>query len=162
MQQLTLFDLKPQLCFGGSLNKGRRKSRRPLSLRRPIHIVMRADRSVLRRNERLVRGVWNRMAKRFGIKTYASAVNSNHLHFVIRIQSRGMYAKFVQAFCGTLSLKLGIEWLFRPFTRIANWGRSFKNLKLYIRRNEMEAAGLIPYRIRTPYLSRTAGGMLKS
>jgi uncharacterized protein YwbE len=41
MQQLSLFKTKPQLFHGGALT-GRRKTRRPLCAKRPIHIVLKS------------------------------------------------------------------------------------------------------------------------
>jgi len=40
MKQQNLFTNKTRTEFGGTLLQGRRKSRRPLATRRPIHIVL--------------------------------------------------------------------------------------------------------------------------
>ena len=37
-------------------------------------------------------------------------------------------------------------WEFRPFSRIVNWCRDFKNCVQYLKQNVLEALGFIPYR----------------
>ncbi len=50
MKQLPLLkksDLKtPKAFFGGALLKGKRKAQRPLSRKKPIHLVMRSEKAV--------------------------------------------------------------------------------------------------------------------
>ena len=39
-------------------------------------------------------------------------------------------------------------WDARPFTRIVEWGRDFKNFGFYILQNTLEATGFMPYQPR--------------
>jgi putative transposase len=148
-KQLELFNLKQELAFGGELLIGKRKSKRPLSTKNPIHLVLRADKPLLKKNERAVADIWKRFAKKFGIKTYDSSINSNHMHAVIRIHSQAQYNRFIQALAGTIVARIGIKWLVRPFTRIvAGWGKAFKKAKSYVELNWLESWGLIEYQPR--------------
>jgi putative transposase len=147
--QLDLFKDKISLSFGGDLLKNKRKSARPLSTRDPIHLVLRAERSNLRRHGKQIRHYWGGFSKRFGVKTYESSLNSNHIHAVIRIHSRRMYTQFIQALCGALTKTLQIKWKVRPFTRIiSGWGKAYKAAKDYARLNFLEANGYIDYKPR--------------
>ena len=42
-------------------------------------------------------------------------------------------------------------WEFRPFSRIVNWGRDFKNCVQYLTQNVLEATGFTPFRPRKNY-----------
>lgn len=151
MKQISMSFLKNyRKEFGGSLLLGRRKERRPLSTKHPMHLVLRSEFSGVfnpgnRSLERLIRST----AKRFGIKVYDLALNWSHIHCVIRIQNREIYNSFIRALTGTIARKVQMtkrrsEKLFslRPFTRILEWGRDFQNAIQYQLLNQMEARGL--------------------
>src|SRR6266545_4689769 len=59
---------------GGSVRRGRRKLERPVSVRRPMHVVLTSHRArgpwSLRKHERAVRDALRAMAERFGIRIY--------------------------------------------------------------------------------------------
>ena len=146
--QTSLFPMKSELKFGGELLKGKRKSRRPLCTKRPIHLVLRAKQHRLKANEAQVRLEIARAAKRWGIRIYQWAIVGDHIHLLIRVPTRIAYKFFVQRVCGVIALKLGILWLCRPFTRIVAWGLGFKRAKNYIEMNFFEAEGFISYQVR--------------
>src|SRR4051812_34636858 len=86
--------------FGGSLLVGKRKSRRPLSTRNPIHMVLKAK---VKRTESLVRFQKlidieiKRLAQRFEIKIYERAVNHDHIHLVLTFKLRESLSHFNRA-----------------------------------------------------------------
>ena len=45
-------------------------------------------------------------------------------------------------------------WQFRPFSRVVNWGRDFKNCTAYLKQNVLEALGFIPYTVRKNYYAK--------
>ena len=59
---------------GGEVRRGRRKLERPVSTRRPMHVVLTSRRArgpwSLRKHDRAVRDVLRRMARRFDIRIY--------------------------------------------------------------------------------------------
>ncbi len=91
-----------------------------------------------------------RFARKFGVKIFESSVNANHLHLVISFKHRLLYKKFVAAVTGRIAQILKIKWLNRPFTRIIEWGRDFKNACLYVIKNQKESWGLISYKRPKP------------
>ena len=153
MKQLKLSSslyFKSQASFGGELNLKKRKSRRPLDPKKPLHIVLRAagHKPVFLRQDPTINRIIRKWAACFAIKIYESSVNANHLHLVIGFKHRKLYQYFISALSGQMAQKLKIKWEFRPFTRIIQWGRDFKNACSYVVKNQKEAWGIITYQPR--------------
>ncbi len=155
MKQMALFQMeKIKHEFGGELLTGKRKTRRPLSTKQPLHLVLRADVSksgILTHYKR--RGMIERLIhiykKKYGVKIYRLAVVENHIHLLIKIDRRDSYTSFVRVLAGVLAKRLQVKWPWRPFTRIVQWGRDFTRAAKYVIQNQMEAAGVIYYKPRT-------------
>lgn len=145
MKQLTFFSMPKHIGKLFIPTKGRRKSRRPLSTRHPIHLVMHADSSELRKREREFQRHWHRFARQFGVNTYRLVMNSNHVHAVIRLHELKSYSRFIQALTGTLARKFALRWRERPVTRLVNWGKDFKRLCQYVKLNFLEANSFLAY-----------------
>ena len=148
--------------FGGSLVKGNPREARPISLKRPIHLVMRSglargERSLLRR-ERQIRSLIQRTGRAQGVRIYRVANAGNHLHLIVLPRSRPAFHAFVRAITGLIArLMLGAEkgnasqikfWDARPFTRILEWGKDYRQSCRYLIQNTLEALGFVPYRPR--------------
>jgi REP element-mobilizing transposase RayT len=138
-------------AFEGELLKGKRKSKRPLSTKAPMHLILRSSQSKVFRptNQRLEKLI-HRTAKESGVGIYELAINWSHIHFVIKIQRRENYVKFIRVLTSRLAMAvqkieapLKTQKLFtlRPFTRILHWGRDFKNTLEYLGLIQLEAAG---------------------
>jgi hypothetical protein len=170
--QLTFVGLKNQgrsrfggndKCFGGSfLKNSNAKSKRPISTKRSMHLVMRSlvargSFSFLKK-DREIRGIINLQARNFGIKIYRIANGGNHLHLIILPSSRQAFVYFLRSISGLIArLILGSQrgnpahkrfWEKRPFTRIVEWGRDYRAACQYLVRNTLEALGFIPYQPR--------------
>lgn len=128
----------------------------------------------LPRIERLIRSI----ALRFGVKVYRQAIVGNHIHLIVGFRYQESYKSFVRLLSGQIashvmkqqSFKIfrrslgagdtpgrqtsepqgkGQQFFqFRPFTRILNWGRDFRNCGRYLMQNALEAVGAIPYQPR--------------
>jgi REP element-mobilizing transposase RayT len=137
--------------FGGSLLVGKRKERRPLSTKNPIHLILKScEKGVFAPTNRSLQELIQKTAKKFGIQVYDFAVNWSHIHLVIRIRERRQYVGFVRALNSILASRikrakqqLTKVFTLRPFTRILNWGRDFKNVLNYQILNQMEARGFV-------------------
>lgn len=155
MKQLSLISTETKLFHGGELAKGKRKALRPLHSKRPLHCVLKTKRSILFRNRSWSEREARRVVKKFGLRAYGLAVNHDHIHFVLKIPSRRAYNAFVRALCGILALKFGKGlWALAPFTRIGAWGKDFRELLEYLRKNREEAAGTRAYEPRTDWYAR--------
>ncbi len=124
-----------------------------------------------------------RFSKRFGVKIYQQAINSNHIHLLLRITNRTLYTAFIKAVSGQIANHtMGLQsfkvfksarvkkaagdgskaageaksvhqtpegfWQFRPFSRITNWGRDFKQCIGYLKQNILETFGFVNYKPR--------------
>lgn len=103
-------NLKPDpKFFGGRLLHGRRKSRRPLSKKHPVHFVVRSTWargpfSFLRReNVGVIERILTTQAKRLGIRIYQRSIGGNHIHLVARISSRENYVRFIRVVTGQIA-----------------------------------------------------------
>ncbi len=160
------FDIndKPRKEHGGELLIGKRKSRRPLSTKLPIHLVMRTDlaqgaRSLLKHRQ-LIERILKKVAHRFRIQIYEKAIVSNHIHLLIRGKRREDIQNFLRVITGHIAQeilqKLPLPpshrenkfWQTRIYSRLLTWGREFHIVKKYVVQNILEAAGLVAYKRR--------------
>ena len=144
-KQLSFFG-NQAVAFGGSLLKGNPKVARPLSVKNPIHLVLRADKSRFRLPKNFARAneCLEKTAKKHGVRIYSYANVGNHFHIVLRILNRRQWAAFIRELTSRLAYMAQIKWPKRPYTRIvAGWRRAYQALKKYIRLNQLEAEGLI-------------------
>jgi len=160
MRQLAFNILKDyKKEFGGSLLVGKRKAKRPLAIKNPIHLVLRGDVSQtgsLLKHRQLVETSLSTWAKKFQIKIYSQAIVSNHLHLVIKVNNREAYNNFARVVSGVLAKAVKIKWLLRPFTRLLTWGRDYVRTQKYVYQNHLEAIGTIPYQPRRKFRKSTA------
>ena len=140
-----------QKQFGGELLVNIRKSQRPLSLKKPIHLVLRSDTvKLFNPNNTNLEKLIYRVAGQFQIRVYDLALNWNHIHAIIKIKDRKDYVRFIRALTSLIAVKiksiikdLKAVFTLRPFTRILEWGRDFKSTQDYVYQNQLEAFGLI-------------------
>ena len=124
-KQFSFFndEAKFQKFFGGALLQGRRKSLRPLTSKDSIHFVLRscwavgADSFLSRRNHRQIDQIINCFAKKFGVRIYQRALNSNHLHLLLRITNRRLYRSFIKAVSGQIASHVMGQQSFFDFSR---------------------------------------------
>jgi REP element-mobilizing transposase RayT len=157
-------DFKRVAEHGGSLQQGKRKERRPLSEKRPLHVVLRAEGAkgeksfLTKRNSRYIQEQLKKLAEKYAVTVYSQSLNGNHIHLGIRMKNRGLFQTFLRIFSGKIAqfitgAKKGSpnkERFFSDaiYTRIVEWGKAFRQLESYITQNVLEAAGIIPYQPR--------------
>ena len=150
MKQLKLFKDNYKREFGGELALRKRKSRRTLSIKQSLHLVLRADtkKPIFLTPQKKIKTTIQKFATKFNIKIYESSVNATHIHLLIKFGDRHSYTRFVRAVSGRLAQQLDFRWFSIPFTRVVSWGRELKKVNLYIIKNQKEAWGIISYRPR--------------
>lgn len=148
---------RPNDCFGGSLLKNSNaKIKRPLDSKLPIHLVLKARRSGMRRPQAFacIDIIIKETAKKYGVKLYKYANVGNHLHLLIKIARLRRWSAFIRELTGRIAQAMqdlgGQEkaqekfWLFRPYTcLVQGWKKAFKTAKQYVYLNQLEAAGHI-------------------
>ena len=131
---------------GGQTRRGKRKIARPVAIKRPMHIVLRARRSGLVQFHGKIHSILSEPSKAFQVQTYARAICSTHIHLAIRARSRGGLSNFLRVVSGKIAQVVSGArrgraltdkfWKHTPFTRIVEWGRAFTTLLRYVVQNE--------------------------
>ena len=115
--------------FGGETLVGKRKTARPLSDKKPIHLVLRSNsvKVFTPTNKSLKRLIYN-LAEKYTIKIYELALNHNHIHFVIKLKDKELYKFFIRELTSKMALAvrkklphLKTILSLRPWTRILEW-----------------------------------------
>lgn len=149
-------------CHGGDLNHGKRKTKRPLDTRMPIHLVMRSKKAkghlTLTHYQTEITAKIHRLSKRFQISVYEQNINFNHIHLLIRGKKRVDLQNFFRALAGIIARivtqasrgnAFGRFWDYLIYTRVLNsWKKDFYGVKTYILQNTKEVLGVIPYKTR--------------
>jgi REP element-mobilizing transposase RayT len=165
MKQLVLSEeLKKRYEHGGEACLGKRKERRPVTTRQPMHVTLRS--SVARgewsflhpKHAPFIRGELTRLAKRFHVVLYETSNVGNHLHLLLRPKTRDSLKRFLSALSGRISQHItgarrgkpfGKRFFdFIPHSRLVAWGRDLINTRGYVLQNTLEAMGRIPHRPR--------------
>jgi hypothetical protein len=106
MKQLNL--IKPtKKEHGGIHSLGRRRSRRPLTTKKPLHVTLRSDfakgsRSLLRHRP-LIHLVIKKASLRFDVRVYQKAICGNHIHLLIRGRNRADIQNFFRVVAGHIA-----------------------------------------------------------
>ncbi len=183
MQQLHLISKSNiRKEHGGTLSLGKRRKQRPLSLKTPLHLVLKSDfaydsRSLLRHRP-LIEKIITKFKRRFRIRVYETAIVSNHIHLVVKGRYRRDLQNFFRVVAGHIAQEILRQfpilpreraraggapdktrekenkfWQTRIYSRIVSWGREYLRVKRYVIQNALEALGLIPYKTRTKHSS---------
>lgn len=155
-KQLQLFDSAAK-THGGEASRGRRKGARPVATKRPMHVILRSSRArgdwnfLRRAHATRVKGLTYATARRFGVKLHRFENVGNHLHLIAQAKRRADFQNFLrvlaQAVCFLVTKArkgnpIGKFWDALAFSRVVEWGRDYRNLLEYLRKNEWEAAGV--------------------
>jgi REP element-mobilizing transposase RayT len=145
---------------GGEHAIGKRKTARPFSSQKPIHVVMRATEAKgpmalwTSKNAKNVAAIVKRRAKASDLRIYQFSNNGNHLHILLRSKHKRDFQNFLKTVAGQIAQMItkarrgapkGKFWDALTFTRVGDWQRAYENLKDYVLQNLYEAAGVIPY-----------------
>jgi REP element-mobilizing transposase RayT len=124
-----------------------------------MHLVLRSTSQRLVRHASVIRRLLKEISNRHYVTVYEHAINSNHLHLVVRAKTRRGFKSFLRVFAGQVAQKItqafkgtcltASFWEHPPFTRIVEWGRASWIVRGYVIQNQLEALGIIPYQPRT-------------
>jgi REP element-mobilizing transposase RayT len=109
VQQLS-FLKKTKREHGGLHSVGQRRSRRPINIRQPVHIVLRSEQAhgtrSLFKNKAIALRVLNKFSKRFRIRVYEKAICGNHIHCLVKAQTRRELQNFLRVFAGQVAQEI--------------------------------------------------------
>ena len=157
-------DFKQALVHGGEYSKGKRKSLRPISTKKPMHVTLRSSEAVGKlsfrqtRNLSFIENLLPGVAKKWGIRLYRVSINGNHLHFALKAETCRGFQNFLRVVSAQVArFVTGARrgkpfgkrfWDLPAFTRIVEWGKAFSQLCDYVVQNVLETIGAIEYRPR--------------
>ncbi|MBI2606283.1 MAG: transposase [Deltaproteobacteria bacterium] len=124
-----------------------RKIARTLSTRAYNHVVMKAGRPILRKHHFLIKKTLRETQERFGLRIRAIAIMPDHVHLVVQVPSRALFANAMRFLAGMIALRIGKGklWRARCWSRIVREGRDLWNATTYVWRNSIKA-GIIDER----------------
>ncbi len=154
--QLEFFKMQSRNHFGGSKLKSNPKTARPLSTKQAIHLILKSAHTAYgplsllhSKNVDKIHNLVTRQAKHCGVRIYRFVNVGNHLHLVVKIQSRALFKSFLRAVTGLIArhalraernhAKAVSFWEARPFTRLIAWGSDYGNVERYIEINRWQA-----------------------
>lgn len=137
----------------GKLLHKKRKSRRPLDVKKSIHLELRLKErlpSFFNPRDKNLKTLFLKLALKNEIKIYNLIFNHTHCHAVIKIENRTEYISFIRELTSKLvsyfsrQTKIKLKKIFeaRPWTRVIHWGRDFLKVKKYMNKNETESGVL--------------------
>lgn len=112
-KQLTLLPYKKNKTrreHGGSLLLGKRRTKRPLCLKSPHHVVLRSDFAIgarsLLRHRPLINRIIAKAKRRFDIKVYETGISWNHIHLGVRGKTRSNIQNFFRVVAGHIAQEI--------------------------------------------------------
>ena len=95
---------------GGALSHQKRRSTRMLSMKDPIHLTLRSDLAFgsrsLMKHQKLIRHVIQKFARRYDVKVYRHAICGNHIHLLIKGDSRIGLQNFFRVVAGHIAQQI--------------------------------------------------------
>ncbi len=118
---------------GGTLSLGKRRKQRPLSLKTPLHLVLKSDfahasRSLLRHRP-LIEKIITKAKKRFRIRVYEVAIVSNHIHLVVKGRHRRDLQNFFRVVAGHIAQDILRQFPILPRERARAGGAPNKSVR---------------------------------
>ena len=92
-KQLKLFKVpRRKITHGGSLAVKKRRSKRPLNLKLSHHLTMKSYQAVgprsLFRHKKMILSLIKKNSIRFKVKVFEYAIQGNHIHMLVKAESR--------------------------------------------------------------------------
>lgn len=95
---------RPNIEYGGSLAKKRRRSLRPLNPKKSHHITLKSYQAIgkrsLFRHKKMILKILRKNSERYRVKVYEYAIQGNHLHLLVKGKSREELQNFFRVFAG--------------------------------------------------------------
>ena len=108
-RQISLFNNKPVKAFGGSLRKGTRKLARPITTKKTMHLVLRAQilkpewNMLSTKHRNTIEKLIYKKADENDIKIDQFANVGNHIHMIIMPKTRTGFKRFLRTITGRIA-----------------------------------------------------------
>ncbi|MEQ1664405.1 MAG: transposase, partial [Bdellovibrionales bacterium] len=135
--------------YGGVKLHKKRKSIRPLSFRNSTHLVLRLKDGLpllFDPHDQCLKNHIFQIAKKYQIRIYHLILNHTHIHGAILLSNRESYVSFIRELTAFLvkyftdqlkipGLILKNIFAYRPYTRSVTWGKAYRILVNYMKKN---------------------------
>ncbi len=110
-KQLSLIPKnKNKTEHGGSLAIGKRRAARPLKIKQSHHVTLKSHHAIgprsLFRFKKLILNLIKKNSVRFQVKVYESAIQGNHIHLLVKAQTREGLQNFFRVVAGHSAQKI--------------------------------------------------------
>src|SRR4051794_8972480 len=110
--QLSLDGMKTRLIHGGDTRKGQRKIERPIATKKSMHVILRS--SVARgrysllqtQHARFIEKILVSKGRKHGVRIEQQANSGNHLHLLVRAQTRTGFQNCLRDVTGKIAQKI--------------------------------------------------------
>ena len=151
-----------------------------MSIKQSHHITLKSIHAVgprsLFRHKRLILSLMKKNSVHFQVKIYEYAIQGNHIHLLVKAQSREGLQNFFRVIAGHSAQRILKEfplkkseggapkqgeqkvagckknqrvfWSYLVYSRVVSWGREFKTVTAYIQKNTLEILQIIAYQPR--------------
>lgn len=113
MRQTSFFKSETKE-HGGALSIKRRRSRRVLSTRESLHVMLRSDfatgRRALCQNQGIINTVIKWAEHLYRVKVYCRSIGGNHMHLLLRGKTRVEIQNFFRVMAGHTALRILAKW----------------------------------------------------
>ena len=158
-RQIDLFSKDRQYgphrsSHGGSIQKGHRKTARPIDRKKPLHLVMKSSHAkgslslLTAKNRLFVERTFRERAKQFGITIQGFENVGNHLHAIVKFKRREQFQHFLRTVSALIArFVTGARkgkpfgkrfWNDLAFTRVVQGLKDLRALVTYFFKNEIE------------------------
>jgi REP element-mobilizing transposase RayT len=141
-------DINARVIHGGARTKGRRKTKRPLSTKHVMHLVLKSKKATGRysffNHQKAIHQILNKYSKRYGVQIKDSVNMGNHIHLKIKIADRKYFQNFLRTITALIARKVtgaaktkrfGKFWDALAFTRVVKTSYEELQLKGYFKAN---------------------------
>jgi REP element-mobilizing transposase RayT len=162
-KQTSFFKRAPLKAYGGELRKkAKNRGARPLVTKSgSIHLSLRSTKATgpysfqASKNRKRVSDFINSFSAKKGVQILGLANVGNHIHLHIKIPNHSLYRAWIRGLTSGLAMiAMGLNglkqlkakktkfWDYRPFSRVIQSWRHFKNTKSYLEINLLEGMGM--------------------
>ena len=120
---------------GGEIRKGKRKTRRPIATKAPMHLVLKSTRAkgplslLQKKTARFLVSLLSILSAKYDVRIYSQANSGNHLHLVVCAKTRLGLQYFLKVLTSKIALEVtgaikgrafGKFWDYTAYSRIAS------------------------------------------
>lgn len=150
--QLNLPGFNSNTSHGGEKALGKRKEARPIRAKSPMHICLK---SVAARGElslffyrKFIESLFQSLGKKFQVQVIEYANVGNHLHLILKSQTRDGFKNFLRTFSALTARRVtgarkgrpfGKFWSHLAWSRVLTYGRALTIALGYIQKNKLQA-----------------------